>query len=194
MRKLTIILENCLLLQSQLPLAHRVFSMKKILNKIPSGVFSVIATIIVMYLLLIPAQRVESSWMSWFHFKHADKVAHVLLFMFLNLVYLYEYTKHRNPHHTELNKELALTAAAVTIGLISEALQLSLGWGRSFDQLDIIADIAGALIAFALMRWFGSHLLRKYLFTKRKHHRHHHRHHKKHNKSQNDTKENSQNG
>lgn len=169
--------------------------MKKILNYIPAGVLSIIATIIVLYLLLIPSQQIESSWISWFHFKHSDKVAHVLLFMFLNLVYLYEYTKYRNPHHTKIDKELALTTTAAMIGLIAEALQLSLGWGRTYDQFDIIADIVGALIAFGLMRWFGAHLLRKYVFNnKRKHHRRHHRHHKKHKNTKNETSDSSQKG
>lgn len=168
--------------------------MKKIINKIPVGVFSVIATIIVVTLLLIPSQQVHSSWFSWFHFKHSDKVVHVILFLFLNGVYLYDYTKLCNPHHTQLNKELAITVFAAMIGLITEALQLTTGWGRNFDQLDIVADIVGALIAFGLMKWCGSHLLRKYVFNVKRTHRHRHYNHDEHNEHSHNPNNGSQNG
>lgn len=169
--------------------------MKKILNKIPVGVFSAIATIIVVALLLAPAEQIDNSWLSWFHFKHSDKVFHVILFFLLNCVYLYDYTKLNNPHHTNLNKELAITTFAAMIGLITEALQLTMGWGRNFDQLDFAADIIGAFIAFGFMKWMGSHLLRKYVFNvKRRHHRHHHNKNHEHQEHSHNSNNGHQNG
>ena len=150
--------------------------MKKIINFIPIGVLSVIATAIVAYLLLSPPSEVESSWLSWFNFKHSDKLVHFLMFMFLNLAYLYDYTKYCNPHHTRLNGELALTVFASMIGLLTESCQLAMGIGRSFDHLDIVADVLGAFIAFGMMRWFGGHVLRKYVFKRRSRHRNRYRH------------------
>ncbi len=168
--------------------------MKKLINYIPSGLFSIIATAIVFYLLLSPPSDIPSEWFGLFNFKYGDKVAHVLLFFILNLAYLYDYTKLMNPQHTKVNKELALTALASSIGLISECCQLAMGNGREFDVLDIAADVVGAFIAFVVMHWFGAHLLRKYLFNVRRHrrrhhskkhssssHSHHHHHHHNHN-------------
>ena len=152
--------------------------MKKILNKIPVGVFSVIATAIVVYLLLTPSSSVGSAWFSWFKFKHSDKLAHFLLFFFLNLAYLYDYTKYKYPHHTKINAELAFTAFAGMLGLLTESCQLAMGTDRQFDQFDIVADIVGAFAALGVMRWVGGHFLRKNVFKRHRKRRHHHHHSK----------------
>ena len=167
--------------------------MKKILNRIPVGVFSVIATAIVVYLLLAPASDVESSWFAWLNFKHSDKLVHFLLFLFLNLAYLYDYTKYKYPHHTKINPELAFTAVAAMLGLVTESCQLAMNTGREFDNFDIVADVLGAFAALGLMRWFGGHVLRKYVFKRNKKRRHHHHHHHHHDHSS-ENAETSQNG
>ncbi len=142
--------------------------MKKLINKIPVGLFSLIATAIVLYVLLMPSSHVEGSWwFSFLKFKNSDKVCHFLLFLFLNLTYLYDYTKYRNPHHTRVNVELALTVFASMLGLITETCQLAMGLGRDFDNFDVIADVLGAFAALGLMRWYGGHLLRKYVFRRK---------------------------
>ena len=166
--------------------------MKKLINFIPSGVFSVIATAVVFYLLLSPPSKIPSELFGFFNFKYGDKVAHVVLFFLLTLAYLYDYTKLMNPKHTKVNKELALTVLASSIGLISECCQLAMGTGREFDTFDIVADVLGAFIAFFVMHWFGAHFLRKFLFNVRRRHRHHskrsshHHHHHSHHLSEDD--------
>ena len=166
--------------------------MKKFLNKIPVGVFSVIATVIVVYLLLAPASEVKSSWFAWLNFKHSDKLVHFLMFLFLNLVYLYDYTKYKYPHHTKTNVELAFTTFASMIGLLTESCQLAMNIGREFDNIDVVADVVGAFAAFGLMRWFGGHALRKHVF-KRRSRRHSRRSHHS-NRHFKDNAETSQNG
>lgn len=151
--------------------------MRKIINIIPAGVFSVLATAIVAYVLLAPSSQFDSGWFSWLQFKHSDKLIHFLLFLFLNSAYLYDYTKIKSPHHTKLNIELAITTFASMVGLLTESAQLIIGTGRDFDNLDILADIAGAFAAFGIMRWFGGHVLRKYVFRKRRSKRRHHSSH-----------------
>ena len=152
--------------------------MNKIINYIPPGIFSVVATAAVAYVLLSPSSIAES-WFSWLHFKNSDKVVHCLLFFFLNCSYLYDYTKLRSPHHTSFNKDLALTTLAGSVGLLSETAQLAMGLGRTFDIYDIVADAIGAFIALLFMRLEGGHLLRKYVFNVKRRHRHH-RHHLHH--------------
>lgn len=162
--------------------------MKKLLNKIPVGVFSVMATALVVYLLLTPSSSLQSSWLAWLKFKHSDKMIHFLLFFFLNAVYLYDYTKYKSPHHTRINVELAFTVFASMMGLLTEACQLAMGLGREFDHVDIVADVIGAFAALGVMRWIGGHVLRKYVFSRRhRRHRRHHRHHRHHPDSTGDT-------
>lgn len=160
--------------------------MKKIINIIPVGVFSAIATAIVVYLLLSPQTYVESGWLTWLKFRHSDKIVHFLMFLFLNLAYLYDYTKFKSPRHTLINTELAITAFASMMGLLTESCQLAMGYGREFEYLDIVADVVGAFTALGVMRWVGGHLLRKYVFRRHRRHRQHHH--------SSDSTETSQNG
>lgn len=150
--------------------------MKKIIYNIPIGVLSVIATVIVACILLLPQSDIEDSWFAWLHFKHSDKVEHIILFFFLNSCYLCDYTKYMNPHHTRIDKDLAFTVLAGAIGLLTETGQLVMGLGRTFDKLDIYADVVGALLGLLFMRLWGGHLLRKYVFNKRHHRRYYHNH------------------
>lgn len=163
--------------------------MKKILNIIPVGVFSALATAIVIYLLLSPPGQVEGGWLAWLKFKHSDKLLHFLMFLFLNFAYLYDYTKYKAPRHTRINVELAFTASASMLGLLTEACQLIMGLGREFDNLDIAADVAGTFAAFGVMRWFGGHVLRKYVFRRRSR-----RHRRRHHSHSHDSAASSQNG
>lgn len=151
--------------------------MKKLINFIPVGVFSLIATVFVAYVLLSPPSAEMDFWLSWLHFKYSDKVAHVVLFFILNMAYLYDYTKYRFPHHTKINKDLMITVVASSLGLLSETAQLVMALGREFDKADIIADVIGTFLALLIMRLKGGHLLRKYVFAKKKRHHHHHHHH-----------------
>lgn len=133
--------------------------------------FSAIATVLVVYMLLSPPSQFSSGWLSFLHFKNSDKVVHFLMFFFLGFAYLFDYTKYKSPRHTKLNKELAFTAVAAMVGLLTESAQLVMGLGRSFEVADIIFDMIGALAAFAFMRWKGGHLLRKYAFRRTHKHR-----------------------
>ena len=138
--------------------------MKKLINYIPSGVFSLLATAFVLYVLLSPDSAIPNSWLGLFNFKNGDKVMHVLLFMFLAFAYLYDYTKFKYPHHNKVDKELAFTVLAASLGLLTEAGQLAMGLGREFDQLDIVADVVGAFLAFALERIAYSYVKSKAIF------------------------------
>ncbi|MBR5087171.1 MAG: VanZ family protein [Muribaculaceae bacterium] len=145
--------------------------MRKFFKYLPTGMFSAIATVLVVYMLLSPPSQFSSGWLSFLHFKNSDKVVHFLMFFFLGFAYLFDYTKYKSPRHTKLNKELAFTAVAAMVGLLTESAQLVMGLGRSFEVADIIFDMIGALAAFAFMRWKGGHLLRKYAFRRTHKHR-----------------------
>jgi ABC-type tungstate transport system substrate-binding protein len=139
--------------------------MRRLLKSIPIGVLSVVATAVVVFLLLSPSSNLSTGWFSWLHFKNHDKLIHFILFFVLCFTYLYDYTKYRSPRHNKLDKDLALTSFAALIGLLTETGQLILVNDRSFEVADIIADVLGAFIAFAFMRWRGEHWLRKFSYV-----------------------------
>jgi len=139
--------------------------MRKFLLSIPTGIPSLIITAIVAYLTLTS----DPVGKEFLFFPGSDKVAHVLAFMFVSLTYLYDYAKHKNPHHTKLNLEMALTATAIVVGLLTEAGQLVISNGRSYDPSDIVADGIGAIIGFLAYRFYLGHEIR-YFFSRRKHH------------------------
>lgn len=151
-------------------------TMKKIIRSIPIGLLSGLSTLLVTYVLLSPPTLVSSGWLAWLHFPYSDKLEHFILFFILCFSYLFDYVKYRNPHHTTVNKELAFTVLASSVGLLTETAQLVMGLGRTFEVLDIVVDTLGAFTAFSYMHWRGGHVLRKY-YLSHKRHRHHHHHH-----------------
>ena len=64
--------------------------MIKLLLKVPTGIFSILLTAVVLYLCLAP-QPVKSP--GFFSFPGADKVVHGIMFFALTAVYLFDYRK-----------------------------------------------------------------------------------------------------
>lgn len=139
---------------------------------IPKGLCSVIITAVVIYLSLSSNPLDINSFRL---FPGFDKVAHFLMYFATVVVYLYDYTKFKLPHHTSLNLELVFTACAALMGLMLEIGQLVLTDCREFEILDCLVNAVGALSGFLVMRFWGIHLLRKYFLRVK--HSHHSRHH-----------------
>ena len=144
--------------------------MRKFLKTIPTGMPSLLALVLLAYLSLAP----NPFDVNEVHlFAGADKLVHVLMYGGTTLAFLFDYAKHRLPHHTKINIELALTATAMVIGIVMEILQLVMRLGRSFDFNDMVANCVGAALAmvaahFWLIPVFRHSMLRYH------HHRHHH--------------------
>lgn len=147
--------------------------MKRFLLALPCGLLSVIAIGIVAYLSLWP-DPLGASHISLF--PGSDKVVHFLMYFVCTSVFFFDYAKHRLPHHTKLNVVLALTTAAIALGLLMEVGQLALQLGRTFDYNDIIANSLGALAALAAFKWIGEHSFRNSFFHNMRHHRSHRSH------------------
>ena len=150
--------------------------MRKILSVFPVGFLSAIAIATIAYLSL-SADPLGASHMHLF--KHSDKVAHFLMYFMATFAFIIDYAKFRLPHHTKLNKEMAFTASAMLLGLVMEVLQLVMGQGRGYSNLDIVVNCVGALAGFAYMKWRGLHQFRYIMLHSRGGHRHH-RHHRRH--------------
>lgn len=83
-----------------------------------------------------------SSWVSNIIFPHIDKVVHFCMFFFMALLIFCSFN---------LNKTLYFVIPTI-IGIIIEILQHTTNTGRTFDVFDIVANTAGALTAFLLIR------------------------------------------
>ncbi|MBR1882593.1 MAG: VanZ family protein [Muribaculaceae bacterium] len=146
---------------------------KKIIQAIPIGVCSGVIILLIAYFSLVP-HPVGSGMLT---FKHADKVAHDLMYFVATCVFVLDYARYKNPHHTRISFELMLMCASMVLGLVLEVLQLAITDGqREFDVNDIIANCIGAFMGFLFMRLWGVHMFRRTFVHSRKH-RHHHRRH-----------------
>ena len=145
--------------------------MKKFLLAIPCGILSLIAIGIIAYLSLSP-DPLGTSHISLF--PESDKVVHFLMYFVCTSVFFFDYAKYRLPHHTKLNVQLALTASAITLGLLMEVGQLVMQMGRAYDFLDILANSLGAIAALAAFRVIGERYFRDHFFHGMRHHRRHH--------------------
>lgn len=148
--------------------------MKKMILAIPTGLLSILATAMIVYLSLAsdPLSVNEMKLFPGF-----DKVAHVLCYFGCTLIYILDYAKYKFPHHTQLSIELALTSTAIILGLFMEIAQLVMLNGRSYEVLDWVCDIAGAVLAFLFMHFYFLHVFRKKAYHVGIHRHHHHRHH-----------------
>lgn len=149
--------------------------MKKFIVTIPSGIFSLLITMVVAYFTLASNPLNINSVKL---FPEFDKFAHFVMYFACTLTYLSEYAKYKLPHHTELNVELAITAFACVMGLFFEVAQMALTNEREFEFLDCLANAVGAITAFGLMRCWGMHIVRETLYNTVTRRRHHHRHKK----------------
>ena len=87
---------------------------KKIIQAIPIGVCSGVIILLIAYFSLVP-HPVGSGMLT---FKHADKVAHGLMYFVATCVFVLDYARYKNPHHTRISFELMLMCASMVLGLV----------------------------------------------------------------------------
>ncbi|MBR5101923.1 MAG: VanZ family protein [Muribaculaceae bacterium] len=145
--------------------------MKRFFLVIPNWTLSILGTLLVSYLSLAH----DPFNLSRLHlFLSADKLAHFAMYFVLNAIYIFEYAKFVMPHHTRLNKELAITTWSALFGGFMEIGQLIMRNGRCFDYDDWIADALGAIVAFIVIRkWLMKHFRKTFCHSvmRRKHRR-----------------------
>lgn len=85
-----------------------------------------------------------------------DKVLHLLTFFALTVAFYWvvDTTRRRTLH-------LTLIVCTLGLGVGSEVLQAVLPNGRSFDVLDIIANLVGSLAALGLCAWYHKRMLER---------------------------------
>lgn len=134
--------------------------MKQLLKYIPVWTMSV----------LLAAMLIAASLCDMLPDGIVGKLIRATLFFGLTLVMLADYVRYCLPERTAIDVELACTAAAVTLSLVSELLPLTIGKEHSIDYGNIVAAAIGAFAAFAAMRLRWRRQWRR-LLLRRKYHR-----------------------
>lgn len=102
-------------------------------------------TVIVIILLCLPGSAIPSTGV--FSTKGIDKVAHVILFGGIVLLWGFNLYFRRNEKSKWQQIIVLLTLFSVGLGIGLEFLQRDYIPNRSFDGYDVIADSVGAIIA-----------------------------------------------
>ena len=86
---------------------------------------------------------------SWGSALPLDKIAHIILYAMYSF-FLGRYLSERNTKHIFLM--ILCLAIPIFYGILMEVLQYYLSPSRSFDMLDIIANIIGSLTGLVLLK------------------------------------------
>ena len=137
--------------------------MIKLLLKVPTVIFSILLTAVVLYLCLAQ-QPVKSP--GFFSFPGADKVVHGIMFFALTAVYLFDCRKMKHPRPISGAGTVMIGIAAILLGGAIEVVQELMALGRSMDPLDWLADACGVGGAVAAVPWLLGKMFAKSTDTK----------------------------
>ncbi len=107
-----------------------------------------ISAIIIIVLSLVPIHSDNSG--GFLNFEHADKVVHFILYLGLTFIIFYEMTRYKSGVLPLLFIPVLIS---FSYGGIIEILQIFQP-GRSGEIFDLLADLAGGLIAIPLFLIF----------------------------------------
>lgn len=121
--------------------------MRKIIHKSPAWLYTVIVTLAIIYLTLVPKPLPDIQMPLW---EHTDKVVHALMFGGFVAACCLDYMRKKQISHISKRIMLTIIIIATAFGGIIEILQNAMGVGRSGDYFDLIADFAGIIIFAAI--------------------------------------------
>ena len=122
--------------------------MKKTIINIPAYLPSVVVTLVLFYLTLVPQPLPPIE----LPFLHVDKLVHVVMMLGVYLIYAFDYTRRERQHKLSLSIMLWILLITVALGGFIELAQGTDIVNRGCDFGDFVADSVGALIAFAIVR------------------------------------------
>ena len=120
---------------------------KAIIGRLPRWLLTILVLALILWLTLAPHPlgKVHVPL-----FKGADKVAHLIMFAALSFSFNLDWMRVRHWQRLSL-PEIACVALGVGVfGIFIELAQRTMGMGRSFEVLDMVADGAGAMIGAAV--------------------------------------------
>lgn len=136
--------------------------MKKFINKIPSGLLSLITFVVIIYVSLdnnpFEINQVQL-------FEGADKIIHALMYGFLVMVMIYESSKFLYFEEPDFISYILLIMMSFLFSVSMELLQEIMEIGRHMDIYDIIANLRGIIIGSLVMKFGLLDLINKKLDT-----------------------------
>lgn len=136
--------------------------MKKFINKIPSGLLSLITFVVIIYVSLdnnpFEINQVQL-------FEGADKIIHALMYGFLVMVMIYESSKFLYFEEPDFISYILLIMMSFLFSVSMELLQEIMEIGRHMDIYDIIANLSGIIIGSLVMKFGLLDLINKKLDT-----------------------------
>ncbi len=136
--------------------------MKKFINKIPSGLLSLITFVVIIYVSLdnnpFEINQVQL-------FEGADKIIHALMYGFWVMVMIYESSKFLYFEEPDFISYILLIMMSFLFSVSMELLQEIMEIGRHMDIYDIIANLSGIIIGSLVMKFGLLDLINKKLDT-----------------------------
>lgn len=122
--------------------------MKKYIKLIPTYLASVIITLVLCYLTLVPKPlpNIENP------FLHFDKLVHILMFFIVYIIYAFDYIRQERQHTLSFSVLLVILMITILLGGFIELAQGTALIHRGCDIWDFVADSIGAILAFVFCR------------------------------------------
>lgn len=127
------------------------------LQRLPAWILTVITLAAVLWLTLAPHPLGEQEPPPLF--PGADKVVHAIMFGALTFVALLDWARGRDFRSIRWPACILMAALSSLLGIAIEFIQRSMGMGRSYDPMDMLADITGSFLVAAV--WICAEACRK---------------------------------
>ncbi|MDE7381757.1 MAG: VanZ family protein [Muribaculaceae bacterium] len=124
-------------------------NIKEKVSKWPSWTFTFIVLIIILWLTLAPHPLGETDIPM---FPGADKIVHALMFGGLAMAGFFDWSRTHKWAKLPVMWGWCIVLASAVIGIDIEFAQQSMHLGRSLEIGDMIADVAGAVLALIVWR------------------------------------------
>ena len=123
-------------------------SASKITSGLKKFILSIIWASIIGVMSLMPKSSLSTPKL--INLKHADKVVHMAIYALLSILVL----RALNMKHGKILQNPWPFIVIIGYGILLELLQKYTSVGRSFEFLDIIANISGVLLGIVLFKLF----------------------------------------
>ena len=132
---------------------HNMFDrnkIKRLVEKMPKGLMSIMTILLITYLSLddnpFDANDVRL-------FEGMDKVVHCIMYWFLALILMIDWTKIKNYIKISAVSMWVCVAIAFAFSALMEYLQDAMGLGRAASWADALANFTGTILGFLSMKF-----------------------------------------
>ena len=125
-------------------------SVKRLINRCPAWIFSIIVVLAILYLTLVPRPLPELDIPL---FPGADKVVHAIMMMGMMWCIALDLMRHKSLSSAVAPKSRLVITLLCTIafGGAIELVQGAMKMGRGEDIYDFLADVIGAIIGYVVV-------------------------------------------